>query len=439
VDGSVGTSRAELATSVFSALGAAPIWRERSRAMRTRTGVARFLRHVATSVPHYRALFRQGPRPDGLAVFPTISRTDRMASPRAFRSGAYRRADIRWTQTSGSSGSPLRIALDPAGWYHQTHGCYAQIVRSIKGLEAHLEPGRVGVVLVSMKAHRRSRAVVVLPLRAALVQLVVIGRSRSEDASVLRLLSRQHIPILHGKPSSLRDLANLAERTGHAGQVLPHAVLVAGETLYDDDRSTLEAAFSAPLFNAYTSAEGGLMALECGAHSGLHMSAHCVLEILKPDGRIESEGTGELLLTNLMNWAAPIVRYRTGDYATIARVPCSCSFTGASLVALPGREATSFEVNGRRIAAASIEHAMTAAGVRDFRVTQTSTGAIELRFVAADLDPGGRRLLKEQVNTELSAMLQGTSCRTIIVRRIERLGTKRRRFVTLQRDARSVS
>jgi phenylacetate-CoA ligase len=83
----------------------------------------------------------------------------------------------------------------------------------------------------------------------------------------------------------------------------------------------------------------GDIACECGIHNGLHvcMPTHHV-EILRTDGSVCGPGElGEIIVTSLINYAMPLIRYRIGDMGMWAKVPCSCGRNWPLLKRISGR------------------------------------------------------------------------------------------------------
>ncbi|SFI84906.1 phenylacetate--CoA ligase family protein [Thermoflavimicrobium dichotomicum] len=83
------------------------------------------------------------------------------------------------------------------------------------------------------------------------------------------------------------------------------------------------------------------VAVECWqAKEGLHIAEdHFLVEVIDPD-TLEPvpEGVlGELVFTTLTKEAMPVIRYRTGDLASIHRDPCRCGRTHARMSRVKGR------------------------------------------------------------------------------------------------------
>jgi phenylacetate-CoA ligase len=95
-------------------------------------------------------------------------------------------------------------------------------------------------------------------------------------------------------------------------------VLVGAERLWPQDRAAIEEAFG-PAFETYGCREVMLMASECEAHAGMHVSMETmIVEIIvrEPDGTIRAARpgeTGEIVTTDLHNLACPMIRYVNGD------------------------------------------------------------------------------------------------------------------------------
>src|ERR1035438_2479361 len=103
------------------------------------------------------------------------------------------------------------------------------------------------------------------------------------------------------------------------------AVRLVKVALLEHQRRAIEEAFKTRVFDQYGQAEMQSFWYECEAG---RMHAHPlagITEILRPDGTPAALGEmGEVVLTGLVNYAMPLVRYRVGDTARFATESCSC-------------------------------------------------------------------------------------------------------------------
>jgi phenylacetate-CoA ligase len=100
------------------------------------------------------------------------------------------------------------------------------------------------------------------------------------------------------------------------------SVITTSEVLDDHSRSLIERVFGVKVFNEYGCGEVGSIGHEC-EHGNMHIMAENV--IIEIDTRNSADGeSGEIIVTDLYNYAMPLIRYRLGDYATLSKENCEC-------------------------------------------------------------------------------------------------------------------
>ena len=97
------------------------------------------------------------------------------------------------------------------------------------------------------------------------------------------------------------------------------------EALTPDTRARCEARFGVPVVDTYSAEEVGYIALQCPSGPRYHVAAESVLvEVLRDDDTACAPGEiGRVVVTELHNFATPLVRYELGDYAEVGE-PCPC-------------------------------------------------------------------------------------------------------------------
>ena len=149
----------------------------------------------------------------------------------------------------------------------------------------------------------------------------------------------RHRPtLIQAFPENLYEIARMALREGiRPGS--PRSIVTGAGNLFPSMRPTIELAFRAPIFNRYGSREVSGVAAECEAHSGLHVCLSIQhVEILRSDGSPAMPGElGEVVVTSLVNYAMPLIRYRLGDLAAWAGEECSCGRSWPLLSEIAGR------------------------------------------------------------------------------------------------------
>ncbi len=118
----------------------------------------------------------------------------------------------------------------------------------------------------------------------------------------------------------------------------PKAIISSAEMLRPEDRTLIEAVFDAPVFDRLGCREVALIASECPVHDGMHVNAESLhLEIVRGDQHVEPGETGEILVTDMLNEAMPLIRYRLGDTATWLPGHCECGRNLPRITGLAGR------------------------------------------------------------------------------------------------------
>lgn len=122
-----------------------------------------------------------------------------------------------------------------------------------------------------------------------------------------------------------------------------------GETLSDDLRSRTLRQLGVPMVDTYSSEEVGVIAIQC-PHSGLYhtMAEGLIVEILTPDNQpCETGQVGRVVVTDLLNFASPMLRYDIGDYAEVGPA-CQCGRGLSTLKRVLGRERNMVKLPGGR-------------------------------------------------------------------------------------------
>src|SRR4029077_8403140 len=86
-----------------------------------------------------------------------------------------------------------------------------------------------------------------------------------------------------------------------------------------------------------------VIASECATHEGMHINAENLLVEVVSGERSCSDEDGEIVITDLSNFAMPMIRYRIRDVGRIKQASCSC-LRGLPLMELSAGRVTDFLV-----------------------------------------------------------------------------------------------
>jgi len=285
---------------------------------------------------------------------------------------------VRRNQTSGSTGEPVVIrttalsrllweatTLRDHAWHRRDFSERLSVVRATQ--PEYREQDDWGPPANLLHATGRCQ---VIPITTDIAQL-------------LRLLEAFRPQALIIYPNVLMGLLDACRRRGRMLEGLTH-IRTVGETLTDELRAAATAAFGAPVEDLYSSHEFGNIALQCPDGDGYHvMAEYLMVEIVDAEGRPCAPGEiGRLVISDLMNYATPLLRYEIGDYAEAAG-PCRCGRTLPTLRRIVGRARNLIRLpDGRRhYPLVGFARFREVAPVVQYQMIQDAADAIEVRLV----------------------------------------------------------
>jgi phenylacetate-CoA ligase len=167
--------------------------------------------------------------------------------------------------------------------------------------------------------HRRWAAV------PATGESLLLNSARCTVAEQLEWLARERPAYVLSYPTNLQALALLARARGMETSWLK-GIVTYSEALSPGVRRCIEGVFPVCVKDVYSAAEVSVISIQCpDVPTNQHVQAENLLvEVVDDAGRPTSPGEiGRVLVTDLHNFATPIIRYEIGDLATTGP-PCPC-------------------------------------------------------------------------------------------------------------------
>lgn len=203
------------------------------------------------------------------------------------------------------------------------------------------------------------------------------------QAEWLRKVMPAYLLTYPNNLSALLDLAE-ADPVDRAGLGSLLQVRTIGETLHDSLRERCREVLGVGIADLYSTQEIGVIAIECPQGGGFHvMSEGLVLELLRDDDQPCVAGEmGRIVITDLHNFATPLIRYDLGDLAD-ADGPCACGRGLPKIRRILGRQRNLLRLpDGRRqyplVGALAYRDI---APVRQYQLIQRSLERVTLRLV----------------------------------------------------------
>jgi len=320
-----------------------------------------------------------------LKRLPVISRNELSQHPE--RMIATKLADVDLASTSGSSGKPIRFYLPKnrrsAEWafmvkaWNQACGYALGDWRALmRGLEfKDSKPWRVSNAFSELRLS---------PFHMTHENLLLFQR----------LIAARSIRYLHGYPSAIDMLARsvIAARDPHKISTLIKAVLLISQPVTQDQRKAIAEAFpSARIVAQYGLTERTAFALERVDEPGVYdvNPMYSTVEVLDDNDRPVAAGQrGRIIGTSHINTAAPIIRYDSGDTATVVSIDGEWPSGRYVLTDIQPRREDSSVVgrDGRQADTAALNlHSTEFSKVAKYQFVQMAPGVVKLLLVPTEL------------------------------------------------------
>ena len=280
--------------------------------------------HAERTVPFYRGRFKalaglKRVTMEAWRKIPTLLRTDIQdhGQDLVSRKMPEGHGRIREIRSSGSTGRPISVKTTDV----------TQLFFAALNLRYHLWRsrdfrGKTARIIrpISSKSQIKPQGWVPGYNSGPMVSLGVT----STVAEQVAWLREEDPHYLFTYPSNLRAILDHCQNNGVELSNL-RGIATMGEVVEDTLRAACEEVLGLSLSDCYSAQEVGMIALQCPDHPHYHVQSERIfLEILNNDGTPCGPGeTGRVVLTDLHNFAMPLIRYEIGDYGEFGE-PCSC-------------------------------------------------------------------------------------------------------------------
>ncbi len=361
---------------------------------RIRTIVA----HAFKTVPFYRDAMQQaGLRPrdiqsaDDLARLPLLTGEQLARNPGQFVSSRYRDGPGIEIHTTGTSGHTKRVRYDPAALFlnlargRRQQVVFAHFVGRQFG-QRQLSIWRAENIFIPIGDFYRSNA----------------WRPRLVSHHSMRVLAEDSVETNVAKisafnPDIIRSYGSyLGAFFRQAWQrklplVKPKLVVYFSDHMADADRRLIEDEIGVPVVSTYGATEAMHIAYQCERREGFHINLDDIaFRVVDDQGRrVGPGGTGQVVISNLLNRATVLLNYGLGDVVTLNEEPCACGRTLPTLARIEGRSDDLVFLSDGRMLHSSVfmQHLHKIPGIVQVQVIQEEQQAFMLRAVCrAEVD-----------------------------------------------------
>jgi len=171
------------------------------------------------------------------------------------------------------------------------------------------------------------------------VYLDTLHMDANDMQEFAELLLKQKPTLIFGHAHSIYLFALFCQRRSING-INPKGIISSAMVLHQWQRRKIEEVFSCKVFNRYGCEEVSLIASECNQHQGLHVNMDSLLVEFIKDNRPALPGEeASIVVTDLMNYGMPFIRYEVSDIAVRSNQQCSCGRQMPLIEKVIGRDA----------------------------------------------------------------------------------------------------
>ena len=320
-----------------------------------------------------------------------------------FEESAY----SRFHQTSGTTGTPLRVLDTPESWDWWGR-CWGHVLAGA-GLTENdrmFVPFSFGPFIGFWAAVEGAQKI---------NALMIPGGGR-DSLQRLHLMKELGATAMCCTPTYALRLAEVAQESSFDLSEIPLRTLIhAGEpgANVPATKVRIESVWNAKCYDHAGASEIGAHSFECEIQpNGTHVTeSEFIVEVLNPETLepVPAGEQGELIITNLGRIGYPVIRYRSGDLVVLNQQKCTCGRSFARFEGgVIGRADDMVVVRGVNIFPSAVENLVRQCeSVEEFRITVTTDRemgnlAIELELSKNTNPESARKTVDQAIQNELS-------------------------------------
>jgi len=279
-----------------------------------KNALEKILKHACTTTEFYKEYHSAI-----LSDFPVIDKNIIRARQDDFMSDKFDKADLITMKTSGSTGIPFTCYQDR----DKKRKVNAEVI-----FYSEKAGYSVGGKLIYLRALTRGNH------KPRLHQLIqnetLLDISRLDDQNIEQLLTKiakasRNGAMMLAYAATYDALVDYFRRKGTATTkgCKVNGIISSSEMLFDETRKGIAEAFNCHCFSRYSNQENGIIGQDDIENNTFVLNeSHYIIEVLEmnTDKPVENDAIGRIVVTDLYNYAMPMIRYDTGDIGSITYV-----------------------------------------------------------------------------------------------------------------------
>ncbi|MCJ7508774.1 MAG: phenylacetate--CoA ligase family protein [candidate division Zixibacteria bacterium] len=320
--------------------------------------------------------------PQDLLSIPLLTKKDIQQNLDDLRAQNYALGDLVQNRTGGSTGTPLLF-------YHDKKRMDTRLAATLRHNRwADYDIGDKTAVLwgsrydYSFFQGRKARLKNLLLNRALILDTSSITQRKMFDFA--DKIKKFKPKVFLGYANSMYLFACFLEANNIIG-VNPKSIITSAEVLHPHEREKIEKIFNCKVFDRYGCREVSIVASECEKHSGLHINAeNLYIEFINQEKTAKPGEVGDVVITDLLNFGMPFIRYKVEDMGIPGNKPCACG-RGLPLMQMVAGRMTDFIItpDGKYISGAALTIYMIATipGIKQAQLIQEEKSKVIFKIV----------------------------------------------------------
>jgi len=352
--------------------------------------LSRLLKHAYKNCPYYSESFAKLglvpediKTPNDLSKLPVLTKNDVRLNKNKMLSSNIQHDKLILKKTSGSTGVSLELYMDT--------GC-SEWRRAVTVFRNEWSGWRLGERTAAIWGNPPSNKNWRSALRNSLIERhIYLDSLDITESAMLKFLEYIKIlkpTLLFGHAHSLYLFAQFLKKNALSKDMNFKGVISTAMILYEWQRAAIEEVFNCKVFNRYGCEEVSLIASECEKHEGLHINTDSLFVEFIKDGRPALPGEeASVVITDLMNYGMPFIRYLINDVAIFTNKRCPCGRQSLLIEKVIGRDADYvLTPEGKLISGISLTEnfSLKVPGVEQMQIEQDKLAHLKIRIVRDD-------------------------------------------------------
>lgn len=249
--------------------------------------------------------------------FPVINKKTCLDHYDLFLSDEFRDQPLHHMSTNGSTGVPFTIVQDPRK--------RSRVIAELKAFMylCNLESHESMLFLDALSAKNRKKSWWDC-WKENIWWFDVFQFEKRDIEQMIAFIMKHPSKVLLAYPSAMKCITGYAEKDKRLAQSGVETIITAGESLGSDLRQAIKKLFGGKckVLSRYSNQEMGILAQESEEEAGFRLNyGSYYFECLKMDSDepAEEDELGRIVITDLFNYAYPLIRYDTGDIGKMVR------------------------------------------------------------------------------------------------------------------------